>query len=155
MNNCVGYRLAYYKMRHLVHVSTGQSRAKSRAHVQLRQNVLVSIFKLINDASPELAVVDDRTPCRPPKNRALDGRRYLAIACKKREGYGRHNLAIALAKDTPSYELLAAHAANIARVAAAGADTFVAGSAVYGADDPNAEIDRLRALAQTAPEGAR
>ena len=46
-------------------------------------------------------------------------------------------------------------AANIARVAAAGADTFVAGSAVYGADDPNAEIDRLRALAQTAPEGAR
>lgn len=41
-------------------------------------------------------------------------------------------------------------AANIAQVAAAGADVFVAGSAVFGADDPTAEVDRLRALAQAA-----
>lgn len=46
-------------------------------------------------------------------------------------------------------------AGNIERVAAAGADTFVAGSAVYGAEDPNAEIDRMRALAKAALEGVR
>jgi ribulose-phosphate 3-epimerase len=36
---------------------------------------------------------------------------------------------------------------TIATAAAAGADTFVAGSAVFGADDPDAAIQRLRALA--------
>ncbi len=41
-------------------------------------------------------------------------------------------------------------AANIAQVAAAGADVFVAGSAVFGASDPTAEVDRLRLLAQEA-----
>ncbi|MEE6281059.1 ribulose-phosphate 3-epimerase [Georgenia sunbinii] len=39
---------------------------------------------------------------------------------------------------------------TIARAAAAGADTFVAGSAVYGAPDPDAEIVALRDLAATA-----
>jgi ribulose-phosphate 3-epimerase len=38
---------------------------------------------------------------------------------------------------------------NIGRVAAAGADTFVAGSAVYGAPDVGAEIVALRDLADT------
>ncbi len=38
--------------------------------------------------------------------------------------------------------------ATIARIARAGADVFVAGSAVYGADDPAAEIAALRALAE-------
>ena len=38
--------------------------------------------------------------------------------------------------------------ATIARVAAAGADTFVAGSAVYAADDIAAEIAALRTLAE-------
>ena len=38
---------------------------------------------------------------------------------------------------------------TIARVAQAGADVFVAGSAVYGADDPAAEIAALRELAST------
>ena len=38
---------------------------------------------------------------------------------------------------------------TIARVAQAGADVFVAGSAVYGADDVAAEIDALRDLAST------
>jgi len=36
---------------------------------------------------------------------------------------------------------------TIARIAEAGANVFVAGSAVYGADDPAAEIDALRELA--------
>jgi ribulose-phosphate 3-epimerase len=36
---------------------------------------------------------------------------------------------------------------TIATAAAAGADTFVAGSAVFGADDPDAAVQRLRALA--------
>jgi len=39
---------------------------------------------------------------------------------------------------------------TIARVAAAGADVFVAGSAVYGAADVAGEIDALRALADEA-----
>jgi ribulose-phosphate 3-epimerase len=38
-------------------------------------------------------------------------------------------------------------ASNIARVAQLGADTFVAGSAVFNAADRNAQIDNLRALA--------
>ncbi len=39
-------------------------------------------------------------------------------------------------------------AQTIGRIAAAGADTFVAGSAVYGSDDPGARIDELRAAAR-------
>ncbi len=39
---------------------------------------------------------------------------------------------------------------TIETVAAAGANVFVAGSAVYGAEDPNAEIDALRGLADGA-----
>ena len=39
---------------------------------------------------------------------------------------------------------------TIAVAAAAGADTFVAGSAVYGADDPGAEVAALRELAERA-----
>ena len=41
---------------------------------------------------------------------------------------------------------------TIARIARAGADVFVAGSAVYGADDPAAEIAALRALAEAPRE---
>ncbi|WP_147793598.1 ribulose-phosphate 3-epimerase [Cellulomonas sp. Y8] len=39
---------------------------------------------------------------------------------------------------------------TVETVAAAGANVFVAGSAVYGAEDPNAEIDALRGLADGA-----
>jgi ribulose-phosphate 3-epimerase len=39
---------------------------------------------------------------------------------------------------------------TIERCADAGADVFVAGSAVFTADDPNAMVDSLRACAQTA-----
>jgi ribulose-phosphate 3-epimerase len=34
---------------------------------------------------------------------------------------------------------------NIGEIAAAGADTFVAGSAIFGADDYKATIDAMRA----------
>lgn len=40
-------------------------------------------------------------------------------------------------------------AANIAKLAKAGADTFVAGTAVFGATDRNAEIEKLRQQAIT------
>jgi ribulose-phosphate 3-epimerase len=43
-------------------------------------------------------------------------------------------------------------AANIERIAEAGADVFVAGSAVYGADDVPRAIEELRALATAASE---
>ena len=39
---------------------------------------------------------------------------------------------------------------TIERCAEAGADTFVAGSAVYNADDPNAMVNQLRDLAVAA-----
>ncbi len=39
---------------------------------------------------------------------------------------------------------------TIERCAAAGADVFVAGSAVYGADDPDAMVEELRGLARNA-----
>ena len=45
-------------------------------------------------------------------------------------------------------------AETIERCADAGADVFVAGSAVYGADDPAEAVRKLRALAQTATDGA-
>ncbi|ASN51855.1 ribulose-phosphate 3-epimerase [Sinomonas sp. R1AF57] len=40
--------------------------------------------------------------------------------------------------------------ATIERAAEAGADVFVAGSAVYGVDDPGAAVEKLRGLAQAA-----
>lgn len=43
--------------------------------------------------------------------------------------------------------------ATIEAAAAAGANMFVAGSAVYSAEDPNAEIDALRELATAAYRG--
>src|SRR5436309_4945047 len=43
---------------------------------------------------------------------------------------------------------------TIARCAEAGADVFVAGSAVYGADDPSEAIRRLRARAEAATASA-
>jgi ribulose-phosphate 3-epimerase len=39
---------------------------------------------------------------------------------------------------------------NIARVAELGADTFVAGSAVFKSEDRNSQIDHLRSLANGA-----
>ncbi|MCI0385782.1 ribulose-phosphate 3-epimerase [Streptomyces sp. CNQ085] len=45
-------------------------------------------------------------------------------------------------------------ASTIERCAEAGADVFVAGSAVYGADDPAAAVQALRAQAREAANGA-
>jgi ribulose-phosphate 3-epimerase len=42
---------------------------------------------------------------------------------------------------------------TIGRLAAAGADTFVAGHAIYGAADPAAEVGALRRLAAAATDG--
>ena len=39
---------------------------------------------------------------------------------------------------------------TVERCAEAGADMFVAGSAVFGADDPAAMVDRLRGQAERA-----
>jgi ribulose-phosphate 3-epimerase len=44
---------------------------------------------------------------------------------------------------------------NIAEVVAAGVDVCVAGNAIFGASDPGAELQALRALAAPAPAGAR
>ena len=43
--------------------------------------------------------------------------------------------------------------ATIAQAAEAGVDAFVAGSAVFGADDPAQAVERLRELAQEATSG--
>ena len=43
---------------------------------------------------------------------------------------------------------------TIEQAAAAGADTFVAGTAVFGAPDPGAALDRLRELARRGAEGS-
>jgi ribulose-phosphate 3-epimerase len=43
---------------------------------------------------------------------------------------------------------------TISRCAEAGADVFVAGSAVYGADDPDLAVRRLRDRAVAAASGA-
>ena len=42
----------------------------------------------------------------------------------------------------------------LAQLLDAGADTFVAGSAVYNTQDPKQAIDNLRALAQTATDNS-
>ncbi|MFD1720971.1 ribulose-phosphate 3-epimerase [Amnibacterium endophyticum] len=46
-------------------------------------------------------------------------------------------------------------AETIAAAAQAGADAFVAGSAVFGEDDPDAAVQRLRALAEGRPAPSR
>jgi ribulose-phosphate 3-epimerase len=43
---------------------------------------------------------------------------------------------------------------TIGRLAAAGADTFVAGNAIFGSPDPGAEVGELRRLAAAAADGS-
>ena len=45
-------------------------------------------------------------------------------------------------------------AKNAAQVVEAGADVLVAGSAVFGSDDPAAEVELLRAIGTAALRGA-
>ncbi|RBQ20313.1 ribulose-phosphate 3-epimerase [Spongiactinospora rosea] len=76
---------------------------------------------------------------------------------------GQRFLDVVLPKVRRARELITAHggqvwlqvdggvaAETIERCAEAGADVFVAGSAVYGADDPARAVDALRALAEGA-----
>jgi ribulose-phosphate 3-epimerase len=76
---------------------------------------------------------------------------------------GQSFLDLCLPKIRRARELMAKHgvecwlqvdggvsAQTIERAAEAGADVFVAGSAVYSADDPDAVVRRLRTLAETA-----
>jgi ribulose-phosphate 3-epimerase len=79
---------------------------------------------------------------------------------------GQHFLDLVLSKIRVARELIAGHGAaiwlqvdggvseeTIGRCAEAGADVFVAGSAVYSADDPAAAVRSLRSLAERAAPG--
>jgi ribulose-phosphate 3-epimerase len=81
------------------------------------------------------------------------GQKFLDVVLPKirrtRELVTRHGLDVWIQIDG------GVSAETIERCAEAGADVFVAGSAVYAADDPNAVVDRLRELARGAsPAGA-
>jgi ribulose-phosphate 3-epimerase len=80
---------------------------------------------------------------------------------------GQSFLDLTLPKIRRSRELIARHGLElwlqvdggvsretVERCAEAGADVFVAGSAVYGADDPAAAVSGLRAMAESASAGA-
>ncbi|MFI6531265.1 ribulose-phosphate 3-epimerase [Nonomuraea sp. NPDC050547] len=77
------------------------------------------------------------------------GQRFLDVVLPKirraRELVSRHGGKIWIQVDG------GVAADTIERCAEAGADVFVAGSAVYGATDPRAAIDHLRALAESVP----
>jgi len=80
------------------------------------------------------------------------GQRFLEAVLPKvrrtREAIGRHGGQVWLQMDGGvSLE-------TIERCADAGADVFVAGSAVYAADDRDAAVRELRAVAQRAADGA-
>ena len=79
---------------------------------------------------------------------------------------GQKFLDLCLPKIRRTRELLAGHGVEtwlqvdggvsletIERCAEAGADVFVAGSAVYSADDPDAMVTRLREAAEAAAPG--
>lgn len=76
------------------------------------------------------------------------GQRFLDMVLSKvertRQAIGRHGGEIWLQMDG------GVSAETIERCAAAGADVFVAGSAVYAAQDPDKAIRELRALAERA-----
>ncbi|GAA1139736.1 ribulose-phosphate 3-epimerase [Kribbella jejuensis] len=74
------------------------------------------------------------------------GQKFLDLCLPKirrtRELLGKHGLDVWIEIDG------GVSVETIERCADAGADVFVAGSAVYAADDPNAMIDKLRNLAE-------
>ena len=80
------------------------------------------------------------------------GQKFLESVLPKvrraREAIARHGGQIWLQMDG------GVSAETIERCAAAGADVFVAGSAVYAAEDRDQAVRELRALAQKATEGA-
>ena len=80
------------------------------------------------------------------------GQKFLDVCLPKirrtRELVARHGLDVWVQVDG------GVSADTIERCAEAGADVFVAGSAVYAADDPNAMVAKLRGLASRAAEAA-
>jgi ribulose-phosphate 3-epimerase len=76
------------------------------------------------------------------------GQKFLDVCVPKirrtRELLDKHGLELWIEIDG------GVSADTIERCADAGADVFVAGSAVYAADDPNAMVDQLRGLAEQA-----
>jgi ribulose-phosphate 3-epimerase len=76
------------------------------------------------------------------------GQKFLDVCLPKirrtRELVSKHGLDIWIQIDG------GVSAETIERCAEAGADMFVAGSAVYDADDPNTMVDKLRAMAAAA-----
>ena len=80
------------------------------------------------------------------------GQKFLDVCLPKirrtRELVTRHGLDVWVQVDG------GVSADTIERCAEAGADVFVAGSAVYAADDPNAMVAKLRGLASRAAEAA-
>ncbi|HEY6737873.1 MAG TPA: ribulose-phosphate 3-epimerase [Actinopolymorphaceae bacterium] len=78
------------------------------------------------------------------------GQKFLDVCLPKirrtRELVARHGLEIRVQVDG------GVSALTIERCAEAGADVFVAGSAVFGSDDPARAVDELRALATRARE---
>jgi ribulose-phosphate 3-epimerase len=116
-------------------------RAKgARAGLGLKPATAVDAFE---DLLPELDMVLVMT-VEP----GFGGQAFLDMCLPKirrtRELIQRHGLEMWLQVDGGvSLE-------TIERCAEAGADTFVAGSAVFGADDPNAMIESLRTAAESA-----
>lgn len=86
-------------------------------------------------------------------NPGFGGQKYIPNALKKvrqaRALIDAHNPACELEIDGGIGR------SNIAEVCAAGADVVVMGSAIFGAADPVAELQALRALAEPQPVGAR
>jgi ribulose-phosphate 3-epimerase len=76
------------------------------------------------------------------------GQKFLDVCLPKirrtRELVDKHGLDVWIEIDG------GVSAETIERCAEAGADVFVAGSAVYAADEPNTVVERLRTLAQNA-----
>jgi ribulose-phosphate 3-epimerase len=117
---------------------------KARAGMALRPATAIEPYE---DLLPELDMVLVMT-VEP----GFGGQEFLDVMLPKvrrtRELLDRHGLDLWLQVDGGVSE------ETVERCAEAGADTFVAGSAVFGADDPAAAIASLRRLADAARPAA-
>ncbi|MCF2529126.1 ribulose-phosphate 3-epimerase [Yinghuangia soli] len=114
--------------------------AGSRASMALKPATPIEPYE---DLLPELDMILIMT-VEP----GFGGQKFLDIMLPKirrtRELIGKHDLDVWLQVDG------GVSAETIERCAEAGADVFVAGSAVYDGRDPGAAVDKLRALADQA-----
>ncbi|GAA2046914.1 ribulose-phosphate 3-epimerase [Streptomyces cheonanensis] len=117
----------------------------ARASMALRPATPIEPFE---DLLPELDMILVMT-VEP----GFGGQAFLDVTLPKirrtRELIDRHGLPLWLQVDG------GVSAATIERCAEAGADVFVAGSAVYGAEDPEAAVRGLREQAERAAAAAR